>query len=195
MLDAIYLAGLAPERDGQPDELQHTGAHHDVVEVPPGQVGAGNHAGGDEGREQRPDRVAAVHDPLDRVGVLHDADPGAERGVREPVAEAGDGVDDDKRGERRVGGQNGVGQDVAERRGDGDPPLSEARVDHGVGEGGDGVAGERGQEDQGHDGVVEVVVVLEGGDEGLDRGVSGFGLELVSQEGNVLRRRRRSCQR
>ena len=47
-----------------------------------------------------------------------------------------------------MGGENGVCDDVAYRRHDGDAALAEAAVDAGVGEGGKRVAREWGQEDE-----------------------------------------------
>jgi hypothetical protein len=99
-----------------------------------------------------------MHDTLDSVGLVHGPDPGAEAGVIQAVAESREGVGDDKDGEGRMGGENGVCDDVAYRGHDGDAALAETAVDAGVGEGGKGVACEWGQEDERDDGVVEGVV-------------------------------------
>lgn len=58
-------------------------------------------------------------------------------------------------------GEDDVGDHVAGGRHDGDAALAERHMDAGVSEGGDGVAGEGGEEDEGDDGVGEVVVLLE----------------------------------
>ena len=58
-------------------------------------------------------------------------------------------------------GDDGEGDDVAEGRHGGDAALAEAEVDAGVGCGGDGVAREGGEEDEGDGGVVEAVVGFE----------------------------------
>lgn len=85
---------------------------------------------------------------LDGVGVVHDAYPGAETGVGQTVPEPGHGVGDHQDRKGRVRGQDGVGDDVTYRGHDGDPTLTESGVDAGVGEGGQRVAGEGGQEDE-----------------------------------------------
>lgn len=60
-----------------------------------------------------------------------------------------------------MGGDDGEGDDVAGGRHDGDAALAPEHVDAGVGEGGDRVAGEGGQEDERHRGVGEVIVAFE----------------------------------
>jgi hypothetical protein len=132
-----------------------------------------HHTRRNQRREQRPDTVAAVHTSLHGVCVVHNANPSAEGGVGEAIPEPGDGVGDDEDGERRVRGQDAVGDDVAYGCGDGDASLAELGVDGGVGEGGGGVAREGGEEDERDDGVVEVVVFLEGGDDRLRGGSVG----------------------
>lgn len=47
---------------------------------------------------------------------------------------------------------------MAEGCHDRDTPLPKGLVNTGVGEGGDGISGERGQEDERHDSVTEVIV-------------------------------------
>lgn len=89
-----------------------------------------------------------MHDTLDGVRLVHDTDPGAEAGIVQTVAEAREGVGDNKDGKWRMGGENGVCDDVAYRRHDGDAALTEPAVDAGVGEGCQRVACEGGQEDE-----------------------------------------------
>ena len=101
-----------------------------------------------------------MHASLDGVGIVHDADPGAEGGVCEAVAEAGEGVDDDEGWEGWVGGQDGVGGYVAEGSGDGDAALTELCMDAGVGKGSGRVACERRQKYKGDNSVVEIVICL-----------------------------------
>lgn len=102
-----------------------------------------------------------MQEPLDGIGLVHDADPSTEAGVREAVAEAANHVDDDENGPGRVDGQDDVGDDVAQRRHDCDTALAEFHVDAGVCKGSDGVASEGGQEDEGDDGVAEVIVFFQ----------------------------------
>lgn len=98
---------------------------------------------------------------------MHDADPGAEGGVSEAIAEAGDGVDDDEGGERWVSREYGVGDEVAERSGDADATLAKLGVNLRVEDGGRGVAGEGCKKDERDNGVIEVVVLLKGRNESL----------------------------
>lgn len=110
-----------------------------------------------------------MQEALDGVGLVHGADPGAEAGVGQAVAEAADGVGDDEDGVGWVGGEDGVGDDVAEGGHDGDAAAAEGDVDAGIGEGGGGVADEGGEEDERDDGVAEVVVFFElGGGQFVD---------------------------
>jgi len=94
-----------------------------------------------------------VQDAHDLVCVGHAADPGVPCGVLEAGAEAGDGEDDNDGGEGRVEGGDEVGEDVGEGADEGDAALAELEVDYGAQEGGGGVAGERGEEGEGDNGV------------------------------------------
>lgn len=58
-------------------------------------------------------------------------------------------------------GEGDEGYEVADWRHDGDASLAEFHVDAGVGECGDGVACEGGEEDERDDGVAEVIVCFE----------------------------------
>lgn len=60
-----------------------------------------------------------------------------------------------------MGGQGGKGNDVAYWTHNGNSALAESDVDAGIGECGDGVAREGGEEDERNDGVTEVVVFFE----------------------------------
>jgi hypothetical protein len=102
-----------------------------------------------------------VHEPLDRIGLVHDADPRAEARVNEPVAESADEIADDEDRVGRVHSQGDVGDEVTERRDQGDAAAAEGMMEAGVGEGRDGVAGERREENERDDGVADVVVFLE----------------------------------
>lgn len=102
-----------------------------------------------------------MQEPLDRVGLVHDTDPGTEARIRETVSETAKHVDHDEHGEGRMLGQNDVGNEVAEGGHDGDAALAEDGVDSGIGEGSDGVADKGGEEDERDDSVSEVIVVLE----------------------------------
>lgn len=102
-----------------------------------------------------------MHKPLNRIRLIHRAHPGTKARIRQPIAEAGDHVDDDKGGPRWMYSQDDVGDYMTGGGHDGDAALAEAHVDAGVCEGGDGVAGEGGKEDEGNDCVGEIVVFLE----------------------------------
>lgn len=78
--------------------------HHKVIKRVPWQLRVDDHARRDERGEKRAQRVARVQTPLHGIGVIHDPDPSAEARVRQPVAEAGDAIDDDQHGKRGVGG-------------------------------------------------------------------------------------------
>lgn len=60
-----------------------------------------------------------------------------------------------------MSGQGGKGDDVAYRAHNGNSALAESDVDTGIGECGDGVAREGGEEDERNDGVTQVVVFFE----------------------------------
>jgi hypothetical protein len=64
-------------------------------------------------------------------------------------------------------GEDDVGDEMAEGGDDGDAALAEIDVHLVVDGGGDGVAGEGGEEDEGDDGVGELVVFFYVGEEGL----------------------------
>ena len=83
-----------------------------------------------------------MHDALNGVGVVHDTYPGAETGVLKAVAETRKGVHDDKDWKRWMGGEDGVGHDVAYGSHDCDTALAEFHMDAGIGESCEGVAGE-----------------------------------------------------
>lgn len=102
-----------------------------------------------------------MHKALHRIRLVHSPDPRTEARVGQAVAEAADSVADDEDGPRRVHGEDDKRGDVAQRRHDGDAASAEAHVNLRIGHGGDGVAGEGSQEDEGDDGVAEVVVFLE----------------------------------
>lgn len=102
-----------------------------------------------------------MHDTLDGIRIVHDTHPRAETGVSQPVAKAGEGVGHDKNRKWRMGGEDGVGRDVAYGCHDGDAALAEFAVDVCVGEGRERVAGEGGQKDERDDGVIEGVVLFE----------------------------------
>lgn len=108
-----------------------------------------------------------MHDSHDGIGVVHDANPGAEGRIGEAVTEAGDGVDDDEGWERWMSGQYSVGGEMTEGGGDADAALAELCVDPGVEDRGGGVTGEGCQKDERDNRVVEAVVFLEGRDESL----------------------------
>jgi hypothetical protein len=89
-----------------------------------------------------------MHEPLDGIRLVHDPDPGTETRIRQAVAEAAKDIDNDEHGPGRVDGQDNVGDDVADGRHDSDTALAEFHVDAGIGDSGDGVAGEGGEEDE-----------------------------------------------
>lgn len=132
--------------------------YHEKVEIPPGQTRVNDHGRGDQRCQKCANRVARVHDPLHGVGIVHDTDPGAETGIGQAVAEPGNGVDHHKERERRMGGQDSVGNDVADWCHDCNAALTEFGMDGCIGEGGYRVAGEGGQKNQRDNGVIKVVV-------------------------------------
>ncbi len=101
-----------------------------------------------------------MHEPLDRVRLIHTSHPGAETCVGQPVAEATDDVAHHQRRVRWVKCEDEEGDEVTEGRHDRDAALAEAEMDAGIGEGGGGVANEGGKEDKGDDGVGNVVILL-----------------------------------
>lgn len=98
---------------------------------------------------------------LNRVRPVHGTDPRAEARVRQAVAKAANGIAHHEGGIRRVRSQGSKGNEVAYGRHDGHAALAEPDMNAGIGEGGDGVADKGGEEDEGDDGVREVVVFFE----------------------------------
>ena len=102
-----------------------------------------------------------MHEALNSIRLVHGANPGAKGGIREAVAKARDRVADNENGVRRMRGEDRVGDDVTDRGHDGNAALPKLHVDASVREGGNGVAGKGGQEDERDDGVTEIVVVFQ----------------------------------
>ena len=128
-------------------------SYHDVVVVVPWQSCCDNHRSRNEGCKKRTERVHGMHEPLDRVGLVHDAHPSAEASVGQAVAESADDVEDDEDGPWRMECESDEGDDVADGCHDGHTALSELDMDLSICEGCHGVANERGEEDEGYDGV------------------------------------------
>ncbi len=119
-----------------------------------------------------------MHGPHHGVGVLHNANPCGERCIGEAIAETGDGIDDDEGGKRWVSGEHSVCADVAKGSGDADAALAELGVDFRVEDSRSRVSDKRREKDEGDDGVVELIVFLEGGYESLRR-KSGLRMQAV----------------
>lgn len=87
-----------------------------------------------------------MQDPEHFVRVRHDADPRVPRRVLEPVAEAGEDVDDEQHREGRVQARDDVGGEVAQAGHEGDAALPEVVVDPVVQERGSRVSQDWGEE-------------------------------------------------
>jgi hypothetical protein len=73
-----------------------------------------------------------VQTALYGIGFVHDANPCTETGIREAVAKSRDSVANNEHGEWRVRGENGVGDNVAQRSQDGNATLAQSSMDGGV---------------------------------------------------------------
>ena len=89
-----------PECSSARTKLDERQADHNVVERVPREVALGDHGGSNEGRQHSAEAVEGMQEAQNLIGVRHVANPGVPGGVRETVAEACDGEDDD---EHRVG--------------------------------------------------------------------------------------------
>lgn len=117
-----------------------------------------DHGGDYERGDGSAEAVESVHETEDFICVSQVAGPGVPTGVEETVAETCQDEDAHDGGIGRVVGEDDVGNEAGSDAEDGDAAAAKAEVDGVGGESGDGVAGEGSEEDEGDDGVVEVVV-------------------------------------
>ena len=180
VLPAVHLARLLPEGDAQPDPFDRSDAdlafhqsstqscstlpkraHHHVVVSIPGEPSRDNHVGRNQRRHECAEGVARMHDALYGVRLVHRADPRAKAGVSQSVAEATDHVQHDEHGVRRVNRQGDEGDDMAQWRHNCDTALAKFHMDPRISKGRNSVSGKWRQEDEGHNGVSQVVVRFE----------------------------------
>ena len=112
-----------------------------------------NHTRRNQRRSQRTKRITRVQQPLNRIRLIHRPHPRTETRIRQPVTKSAERIESHENRVRRVRRENGVSDKVEDGREDGDAALAEVGVDAGVCEGGEGVAEEGGEEDEGDDGV------------------------------------------
>jgi hypothetical protein len=143
------------------------GIYHNIVKLVPHQAGLGNHRRCNQRAHRRAQRIARLQKTRDLIRALHVPQPRTPRSVDETVAETDEDEHDDEDGEGGMHGEDDVGDEMAEGGDDGDAALAEIDVHLVVDGGGDGVAGEGGEEDEGDDGVGELVVFFYVGEEGL----------------------------
>ena len=91
-----------PECSCTRTKLDKRHADHNVVERVPRQMALGDHGCSNEGRQHGAEAVESMQEAQNLVGVRHVANPGIPGGVRETVAKACDGEDDDQHGIRRM---------------------------------------------------------------------------------------------
>lgn len=112
-----------------------------------------------------------MNQPQQLARVRQASHPRIERGIRKPIPETSQDEGKHQGHVRRVRADHAVGGEVAAGADDRDAALAEPEVEVVVEERGGDVADEGGEEDQGDDGVADVVVFLK-----LGR-VSGRGFE------------------
>ena len=130
-----------------------------------------------------------MQEALYGVRLVHHTDPSAKASVCQAVTKAADRVGHNKHGVGRVECQDDVRDDVAERCHDHDTSLAKPLVNTSLGEGGDGISGERGQEDERHNGVTKIIVGSELliGKTGRDQCASGTKGHHVRMESKPTR--------
>lgn len=102
-----------------------------------------------------------MQQPHQLIAILHAPNPGIPSSIFESISKTDQDEDDWDNGIWRSDAGDNVADDFTDWCGDGDPELAEVHVDPVDEEGGEGVAGEWGEEDAGDDGVGDVVVCLE----------------------------------
>lgn len=95
------------------------------------------------------------------IGFIHDADIRVPCGVHSAAAKPRETHDHNEGGIGWVHGHDEVRGHVGERSDDANPPPANSVVELVVGEGGDGIPDEGGEEDEGDGGEVDGVVCLE----------------------------------
>lgn len=125
----------------------NTDPHHDVVVSIPWELGRINHGCSNERRKESAQGVARVQETLNRVGLVHLANPRTEARISQAVAEAAQHIADDKDGVRGVQCQGNKSADVTDGGHDCHTSLAKLDVNPGIGEGSDGVAGKGREED------------------------------------------------
>jgi hypothetical protein len=89
-----------------------------------------------------------MQETLDLVRLVHAADPRTKASICQAISKATQHIADNEHRVWRVGGQNGICGDVAQRRHDGNPALAKPLMDAGIGEGGDRVSGKGSEEEE-----------------------------------------------
>lgn len=132
--------------------------YHDVVECKPA---LGRYSCGDQGRDCSTEGIRSLKDARHNVCVGHITDPSTPCCINEAIAETDKNKHHDQNGVWRMDRNDDVWDEVAERADDGDASLAEFDMDVVIEDGGEGVADEGGEKDEGDDCVVEVVVSFE----------------------------------
>lgn len=106
-----------------------------------------DHTCGNQRREECSQRIARVQTPLDSICFIHDADPGAEAGVSQPISKPRDGITENQYGKWWMSRKNCVCDYMAQWSDDDDAALAKAAVNGSIGKSCERVAGKGSEKD------------------------------------------------